>query len=199
MRNRSPACLILLKLHFIFVLLSPAKQGKLSSLFPPLFDRGKVTLLGACWAECSDSALFFTKDPETWTHSVSLFAEWHGIVTVLGKNKMIFEARHRRTDAEAETPILWPPHAKIWLIGKDPDAGKHCGQEEKGTTEDEMAGWHHWLDAHEFGLTPGVGDGQGGLVCYSSWGRKESDMTEQLNWTELITYYIIWDTKESLE
>ena len=93
-----------------------------------------------------------------------------------------------RTDIEAETPILWPPHAKSWLIWKDSDAGKDWGQEEKGTTEDEMAGWHHQLDAHEFGWTPGVGDEQGGLTCCSSWGHKEStrlsDWTE-LNWTEL--------------
>ena len=90
-----------------------------------------------------------------------------------------------RTDAEAETPILWLPHAKSWLIGKDPDAGKDWGQEEKGTTEVEMVGWHHRLDAHEFGWTPGVGDGQGGLECCDSWGRKELDMTERMNWTEL--------------
>ena len=90
-----------------------------------------------------------------------------------------------RTDAEAETAILWPPHAKSWLIGKDPDAGRDWGQEEKGTTEDEMARWHHWLDAHQFGWTPGVGDGQGGLACWDSWGRKVSDMTERLNWTVL--------------
>ena len=90
-----------------------------------------------------------------------------------------------RTDAKAETPILWPPHAKSWLIGKDPDAGRNWGQEEKGTTEDEMAGWHHWLDGHEFEWTLGVGDGQVSLACCNSWGRKESDMTEQLNWTEL--------------
>ena len=73
-----------------------------------------------------------------------------------------------------------------WLIGKDPDAGRDWGQEEKGTTEDEMAGWHHRLDAHEFGWTPGVGDGQGGLECCDSWGCKESDTTERLNWTELM-------------
>ena len=91
----------------------------------------------------------------------------------------------RRTDAEAETPVLWPPHVKSWLIGKDPDAGRDWGQEEKGTTEDEMAGWHHRLDGHEFEWTPGVGDGQGGLVCCDSWGRKELNMTEWLNWTEL--------------
>ena len=89
------------------------------------------------------------------------------------------------TDAEAETPVLWPPHAKSWLIGKDPDAGRDWGQEEEGTTEDEMAGWHHQLDGREFESTPGVGDGQGGLACCNSWGRKESDTTEQLNWTEL--------------
>ena len=91
-----------------------------------------------------------------------------------------------RTDAKAETPILWPPHIKSWLIGKDPDAGRDWGQEEKGTTEDEMAGWHHWLDGPEYGWTLGVGDGQKGLVCCDSWGGKESDMTERLNWTELI-------------
>ena len=80
---------------------------------------------------------------------------------------------------------LWPPHAKSWLIGKDSDAGRDWGQEEKGTTEDEMAIWHHWLDRRESEWTPGVGDGQGGLACFNSWGRKESDMTERLNWTEL--------------
>ena len=90
-----------------------------------------------------------------------------------------------RTDAEAETPVLWPPHAKSWLIGKDPDAGRDWGQEEKGMTEDEMAGWHHRLDGPEFEWTLRVGDGQGGLACYDSWGCKESDMTEQLNWTDI--------------
>ena len=87
-----------------------------------------------------------------------------------------------RTDAEAETPVLWPPDAKSWLIRKDPDAMKDWRQEEKGMTEDEMAGWHHRLDGHEFGWTPRVGDGQGGLACCSSWGRKESDTAQQLNW-----------------
>ena len=79
-----------------------------------------------------------------------------------------------RTDAEAETPVLWPPHAKSWLIGKDPDAGRDWGQEEKGKTEDEMAGWHHRLNGHVFGCTPGVGDGQGDLVCCDSWGRSRT-------------------------
>jgi len=83
-----------------------------------------------------------------------------------------------RTDAEAETPILWPPDAKNWLIAKDPDAGKDWGQEEKGTTEDEIVGWHHWLNGYESEQAPGVGDGQGGLACCSPWGRKESDTTE---------------------
>ena len=89
-----------------------------------------------------------------------------------------------RTDVEAETPIFCPPDAKSWLIWKDPDARKDWGQEEKGTTEDEMVGWHHWLNGHGFGWILGVGDGQGGLVCCSSWGRKELDTTEWLNWTE---------------
>ena len=87
-----------------------------------------------------------------------------------------------RTDAEAEAPILWPPDAKNWLIGKDPDAGKDWRREVKGTTEDEMVGWHHWLDGHEFEQAQGVGDGQGGLACCSPWGHKESDTTERLNW-----------------
>ena len=90
-----------------------------------------------------------------------------------------------RNDTKAETPILWPPHVKTRLIGKDSDAGKDWGQEEKGPTEDEMAGWHHWLDGRESQWTPGVGDGQGGLACCNSWNHKESDTTEQLNWTEL--------------
>ena len=89
------------------------------------------------------------------------------------------------TDVEAETPILQPPDVKSQLIGKDPDAGKDWGQEETGTTEDEMVGWHHRLDGHGFGWTPGDGEGQGGLVFCGSWGRKESDTTERLNWTEL--------------
>ena len=90
-----------------------------------------------------------------------------------------------RNDAKAETPVFWPPHANSWLIGKDSDAGRDWGQEEKGMTEDKMAGWHHRPDGCEFEWTPGVGDGQGGLACCNSWGCKESDTTEWLNWTEL--------------
>ena len=89
-------------------------------------------------------------------------------------------------DAKAETPVLWPLYVKSWLIGKDSDAGRDWGQEEKGTTEDEMAGWHHWLDGRESEWTPGVGDGQGGLACCDSWGRKESDTTKRLIWCDLL-------------
>ena len=89
-----------------------------------------------------------------------------------------------RTDVEAETPILWPPDVKNWLIWKDPDAGKDWRWEEKRRTEDELIGWHHWLNRHEFEYTPGVGDGQRDLVCCSPWDCKESDMTERWNWTE---------------
>ena len=100
-----------------------------------------------------------------------------------------------RTDAEAETPILWPPHAESWLIGKDPDAGRDWGQEEKGMTEDEMAGWHHRLEGHEYESILGVGDGQGGLECCDSWGCKGSDMIERLNWTDTLKAQnsLAWD------
>ena len=105
-----------------------------------------------------------------------------------------------RTHAEAEAPVLWPPHAKSWLIGKDSDARRDWWQEEKGMTEDEMAGWHHRIDGREFEWTPRVGDGQGGLACCNSWGRKELDTTERLNWTELkdfspLTSGIYWYCK----
>ena len=86
-----------------------------------------------------------------------------------------------RIDDEAETPICWPPDVKNWLFWKDPDAGKDWGQEEKRTTEDEMVGWHHWLNGHEFEQALGAGNGQGSLACCSPWGRKELDMTEQVN------------------
>jgi len=95
-----------------------------------------------------------------------------------------------RNDSKAETPVLWPPHVKSWLIGKDSDAGRDWGQEEKGTTTDEMAGWHHWLDEHESEWTSGVGDGQGGLACCDSWGHKELDTTEPLIWSDLIWWLI---------
>ena len=98
-----------------------------------------------------------------------------------------------RTDAEAETPILWSPDEKNWLLGKDPDAGKDWRQEEMGTKEDEMVRWHHRLDGHEFEQALGVGDGQGSLACCSSWGHKELDMTEPLNWSDTVfSHYFIY-------
>ena len=109
------------------------------------------------------------------------------IMKIKGDQLWVFFGKN---DAKAETPVLWLPHAKSWLIEKDPDALRDWEQEEKGTTEDKIAGWHHWLDGHEFEWTPGVGDGQGGLVCCDSWGRKESDMTEWLNWTEYSIVYM---------
>ena len=110
-------------------------------------------------------------------------------VSTKGNQPWIFIGR---TDAEADTPVLRPPHEKNWLIGKDPDAGKDWRQEEKGLTEDEMFGWHHRLDGHEFEWTLRVGDGQGGLACCSPWGHKELDTAEQLNWTELIATHPSW-------
>ena len=101
-----------------------------------------------------------------------------------GNQSWIFTGR---TDAEA--PILWPPDTKNWLIGKDPDAGQDWRQKEKGMTEDERVGWHHWLDGHEFEQALGGGDGQGGLACCSAWGHKKLDMTEQLNWQGTLEVY----------
>ena len=113
-----------------------------------------------------------------------------------------------RNDAKAEAPVLWPPHVKSWLIGKVSGAGRDWGQEEKQTTEDEMTGWHHWLNGPESEWTPGVGDGQGGLACCDSWGHKESDMTvTELNWWQdyilspcllnLYAEYIMWNTRRA--
>ena len=93
-----------------------------------------------------------------------------------------------RTDAEAEAPKLWPSDVKNWLLGKDPDSGKDRGQEEKGMTEDEMVGWHHWCDVHEFEQALGVGNGQWSLVYCSPWGHKQLDRIERLNWTEVLIY-----------
>ena len=95
---------------------------------------------------------------------------------------------HWKDYPEAEAPILWPPDVKNWLTGKDPDAGKDWRQEEKGTTEDNMVEWHHQLDGHEFEQAPGVGDGQRSLACCSPWGRKESDIAEQLNWNDIYNH-----------
>ena len=97
-----------------------------------------------------------------------------------------------RTNAEAEVPIIWPPDVKNWLIWKEPVAGKDWRGAEKGMTKDEMVGCHHWLDGHEFEQAPGVDDGQGSLACCSPWGCKESDTTEQLTWTEMYKYFLLW-------
>ena len=129
-------------------------------------------------AECQRIGAF-----ELWCWRIFLRVPWTARRSNQSFLKEISPVFIGRTDTEAETPILWAPHVKSWHIGKDPDAGGDWGQEEKGTTEDEMAGWHHWLDGREFEWTPRVGDGQGGLACCNSWGNKESDTTERLNWT----------------
>ena len=123
---------------------------------------------------------------ELWCWRRLLRVPW----TARRSNQSILKETSPGCSAEAEIPVVWPPHAKSWLIGKDSDAGRDWGQEEKGTTEDEMAGLHHQLDAYEFGWTPGVGDRQGGLACCDSWDCKESDTTEQLNW--LSDNYKVW-------
>ena len=111
-----------------------------------------------------------------------------------------------RTDVEGETPTLQPPDAKNWLLRKDPDARKDWRQEEKGTIEDEMVGWNHQLNGHEFEQTLGVGDGQGGLVCCNPWVHKKWDITEQLNWTEmnglkciLLIFFLQYNSKSTVE
>jgi len=111
-----------------------------------------------------------------WDALTKLYSKEIQPINLKGNQPWIFTGR---TDAEA--PILWLPDAKSWLIGKDPDAGKNWGQEEKGTIGDEMVGWHHWLNGHEFEQALGVGEGQGSLACCSPWGHRESDTTERLN------------------
>ena len=117
---------------------------------------------------------------ELWCWRRLLRVPW----TARRSNQSILKEISPGCSLEGLMLILWPPHGKSWFIGKDPDAGRDWGQEQ-GTTEDEMAGWHHRLDGHEFEWTPGIGDGQGDLACCDSWGRKELDTTEWLNWTEL--------------
>ena len=113
------------------------------------------------------------------SHSLAVWHFWKPCSSSWTQHWLSIE----RTDVEAETPILWPPDVKSWLIWKDHDAGKDWGQE-KGTTEDEIVGWHHRHNRHGFEWTMGVGDRQGGLACCGSWGCQESHMTERLNWTE---------------
>ena len=155
------------------------------------FHRTRQELQSSHFQHCSPSKLKQTKPlqtPKLDTVTISSVVEkllWHSTWVDWKLSYIVSISINERTDDKAETPVLWPPHAKSWLIGKDSDTGRDWGQEEKGMTEDEMVGWHHWLDGRESEWTPGVGDGQGGLVCCDSWGHKELDMTEQLNWTEL--------------
>ena len=128
-----------------------------------------------CW-RTDAFELWCWRTPESPLDSKEI--QW---VHLKGNQSWIFIGR---TDSEAEIPILWLPDVKNWLIWKASDAGKDWRQEEKGTTEDEMVGWHHQLDGHEFEQAPGVGDGQGSLACCRPWGRKELDTTESLHWTE---------------
>ena len=137
-------------------------------------------------------ACFWNVSPhyELWCWRRLLRVPW----TARRSNQSILKEISPGCSLEAETPILWPPDVKSWLIGKDPDAGKNWGQEEKGMTEDEMVGWHHRLNGHGFGWTLGVGNGQGGLVYCGSWGRKES--TWLSDWTEPNT--LTWSLHPSL-
>ena len=138
---------------------------------------------------------------EVWQKVVPWRREWQTTSVFLPWEPQVQYEKAKWEDTERGTPqvskcpicywrspILWPPDVKSWLIGKDRDAGKDWGQEKKEMTEDEMVGWHHQLDGHGFGWTLGVGDGQGGLACWGSWGHKESDTTEWLNWTETEIY-----------
>ena len=108
---------------------------------------------------------------------IILWVPW----TARRSNQSILKEIIPEYSLEAEVPILRPPDAKTQLTGKDPDAGKDWGQEEKGVTEDKMVGWHHWLNRHEFEQTLGDSEGQGSLACCCSWGHKQVDVTEQLN------------------
>ena len=122
--------------------------------------------------------------------------DWKDIkpVNPKGNQSWIFIGR---TNAEAEIPILWPSYVKNWLVGKDPDAGRDWRWEEKETPENEMVGWHHWLNGHEFEQALRVGDGQGSLACCDSWGCEELDMTEWLYWTELLRYFVLNKDKKN--
>ena len=122
-------------------------------------------------AECQRTDVF-----ELWCWRRLLRLPWRREIKPINLKGNRFWIFIERTDAEAEASVLWPPDAKNWLTGKDPEAGKDW-RWEKGMTENEMVGWHHWLVGHEFEKVPGVGDGQGSLTCYSPWGCKESDMT----------------------
>ena len=166
----------------------------LSSPFPPAFNVPLVSLIflkrslvlpillfSSVSLHCSLRKPFLSLLSILWTAFRWLYLSFSPLSLASLLFSGIFKGSlYARNDAKAETPVLWPPYGKSWLIGKDSDAGRDWGQEEKGTTEDEMAGWHHWLDGRESQWTPGVGEGQGGLACCDSQGRKELDMTERL-------------------
>ena len=135
------------------------------------------------WRKLSDKELMLLNCGVEKTLKSPLDCKKIQLVYPKGDHSWVFIGR---TDAEAATPILWPPHVKSWVIGKDPDAGRDWGQEEKGTTEDEMAGWHHWLDRRESGWTRGIGYGQRDLVSYTVHGVAKS-RTWLSDWTELMT------------
>ena len=119
-----------------------------------------------------------------WIFNILKVYMWLTLSSIRESNIWFLKVELLIVSGNLQTVVLWPPHAKSWLIGKDSDAGRDWWQEEKGTTEDEMDGWHHWLNGHEFEWTPEIGDEQGGLACCDSWGRKELDTTEQLNWND---------------
>ena len=198
--------------HF-FAILSPLLASSLFWLFilwkvlwVYLWEKGGSTGTLLLWTEYlqhSDQSLIDLKKWCNWSsimmHDLHLLfnsylwpQEQVLSFTLCNYSELLQQVFIGRTDVEAETPVLWPPDAKSWLIWKDPDAGKDWGQEEKGMTEDVMVGWHHRLDGYGFGWTPGVGDGQGGLACCGSWGCKESDTTDWLTWTDYNRVNEIW-------
>ena len=174
----------------MLVFLSSMKWFIFVGLIGLILGDSHVGYVSKCfWTSDSVSTMFLLK-VSSWIWAlfwilVWWFSQGHYPWTARISNQSILkEISPERTDVEAEAPILWPPDGKNWLIGKEPDARKDWRLEEKGTKEDEMVEWHHQLNGHEFEQAPGVGDGQGWLACRSPWGQKESDITEQLNWTE---------------
>ena len=166
---------------FIVVVVVLQSFSNVQLFVTPWIAAREASLSWWCHPTISSSVISFSSCLQSSPASGSFPMSW------------LFTSGGQSTEASAsawvlpvnKTPVLWPPHAKSWLIGKHSDAGRDWGQEEKGTTEDEMAGWHHWLNGCECEWTPGVGDGQGGLACCDSWGRKELDTTEWLNWTDM--------------
>ena len=165
----------------------------------PLLHTSKVRLVKAMvfLAVMYECESWTVKKAELWRIDAFELSCWRRLLrvpwTARRSNQSILKeigpgiSLEGRNDAKAEAPVLWPPHAKSWLIGKDSDVGRDWGQKEKETTEDEMAGWHHQFDGSDFEWALGVGDGQGGLVCCNSWDCKEWDTTERLNWTDSFT------------